>query len=110
MKKYFTIMLLLLVVSGMGICIAADKLSLADNTLVTDDSMLRCLSRTGEKALVFTGNIGDAFTIYEDGVAVTTITLAAVAEKYEFNHVSSTYKVDWTPTATATTTLYCIGG
>lgn len=108
-------------VLGMLVCISllamvlaayvwgASMLALSDNTLVTDDSMLRCLAGSGQKALVLTGSANDPFRVYEDGVLVTTITLATASEKYSFDHVAGSYKIDWTTTATAadTATVYC---
>ncbi len=115
MKRRFLVLGMLVCVSfiamvvGVYIAYGASMLALTDNTLVTDDSMLRCLAQSGQKALVLTGSTNDPFRVYEDGVLVTTITLATASEKYSFDHVAGTYKIDWTTTATAadTATLYC---
>lgn len=111
MRKRFlvlgTLLCLSLIAMVVGVYIAygAIVISLTDNTLVTDDNMLRCLAGGGKKALITTGGAGNTFAIYEDGVLVKTITLATASEKYTFEHISTTYKVDWNGNDTAT--LYC---
>lgn len=85
---------------------AATFISLADNTLVTNEIVLRALLKSAQKALIITGDVGDTFAISEDGVVVKTITLAATSEKWVFNHAASSYKVDWSAPGTDTAILY----
>lgn len=110
MRKIFIFLLSFVVFIGsIKTLYAALSIALSDNTLVTDATVLRALSRSGEKALVLNGSIGDTFEITEDGVSVKTITLAATSEKWTFNHTISTYKVNWSAPGTDTATLICAG-
>lgn len=88
---------------------AATEIVLQDNTLVTNEAVLRALSGTNAKALVVNGSIGDTFAISEDGVLVKTITLEAISEKWVFFHAATSYKVDWSATGTDSASLYLAG-
>jgi len=56
-----------------------------------------------------TGAATDTFAISEDGVTITTVTLASTAEKWTTTHPTiGDFKVNWTPVAgTPAATLNC---
>lgn len=105
MKKIALVMLMFLVMCS--ICYGETSIALTDDTLVTSDTMLKCLAKSQQKALVVTGTVADTFAIYEDGVLVKTITLAATSEKWTSSHTVSTFKVNWTLAGAGGATLYC---
>ena len=104
MKKLILSFILVLVLSS--ISWAATSIALVDNTLVTDAATLRALSKGNPKAIVLGGTISDTFAIYEDGVLVKTITLAAASEKWVFTHMATSYKIDFS-VGTDTAQLIC---
>lgn len=81
---------------------AGVSIALTDNTLVTDTAVLRGLASNKQKAIVLTGQVSDTFEIFEDGVSVKTITLAATSEKWVFYHPISAFKIDWSGSDSAT--------
>ena len=114
MKKLILTVGLMVLVAVLGKwALAADSLTLTDNTLITDAQTLRCMTTDASKVLVLTGSATDTHQIVEDGADIVTITLVDHTEKWTTNHPSRTFKVNWTAVATATdpplgATLQCI--
>lgn len=105
MFKFFVILFVMFNLYAQTVY-AAISISLADNTLVASEGVLRALSKNTSKALVLSGAINDTFAIYEEGVLVKTVTLVSTSEKWLFDHVVTTYKVDWSAPGTDTAILY----
>lgn len=109
MKKIFTLLFLLSLLIVPRGTYAADSITLVDNTLITDRSMLSCLARSDtETVLLMTGTATDTFAIVEDAVTVQIVTLTASSEKWVKTGGIRSFKVDWTAVAgSPAATLQC---
>ena len=111
MKKIILLTICIVLLS-VGISFAG-SISLVDNVLLsttdTGGNFSACAKRSDtNKRFVISGAIGDTFAVEFDGVVITTITLKASPELWNFNNAVDALRVDMSANGTEAVAFKCL--